>query len=189
MRTLRDTVKDWVRVLPFCLFILLPLTSCSESDDTVEEYADWQNRNEQYFESIYAKYTPVVKWSVTSSEVHTDHILVEVLEEGAGTDSPLYTDSVSVHYRGRLLPSPSYAEGYVFDQSYQGTFDADINVPSRFLVSGLVDGFSTALMHMHKGDYWRIYIPYQLGYGSSSSSSVPAYSTLIFDVRLEDFWK
>ena len=37
---------------------------------------------------------------------------------------------------------------------------------------------------MHKGDHWTIYIPYQLGYGSSKTGSVPAYSTLIFDLRL-----
>ena len=27
----------------------------------------------------------------------------------------------------------------------------------------MVKGFSTALMRMHRGDHWRIYIPYQLG--------------------------
>ena len=44
-------------------------------------------------------------------------------------------------------------------------------------------------MRMHRGDYWRIYIPYQLGYGGTARSSIPAYSTLVFDLRLEDFWQ
>ena len=52
----------------------------------------------------------------------------------------------------------------------------------------LVDGFATALQHMRRGDHWMVYIPYQLGYGSQSQTGVPAYSTLIFDLRLVDFW-
>jgi len=31
-------------------------------------------------------------------------------------------------------------------------------------------------------------VPYQLGYGTSDSGDIPAYSTLIFEIRLEDFW-
>ena len=40
---------------------------------------------------------------------------------------------------------------------------------------------------MHRGDYWRIYVPSDLGYGSSATSSIPAYSVLIFDLTLVDF--
>jgi len=49
-----------------------------------------------------------------------------------------------------------------------------------------VDGFTTAVMNMHIGDRWKVYIPYQLGYGTStpSNSTIPAYSTLIFDITL-----
>ena len=101
----------------------------------------------------------------------------------------LLTDSVTVHYTGRLLPSASYPQGYQFDSSYAGTFDAVTATPTKFAVTSVVKGFSTALMHMHRGDHWRIYIPYQQGYGSVAKSSVPAYSTLIFDLRLEDFWR
>jgi FKBP-type peptidyl-prolyl cis-trans isomerase FklB len=56
-------------------------------------------------------------------------------------------------------------------------------------INGVVTGFGTALMRMHRGDRWRVYIPYQLAYGSSARSSIPAYSTLIFDLQLEDFWR
>ena len=41
---------------------------------------------------------------------------------------------------------------------------------------------------MHRGDYWRVTIPYQLGYGTSDNGAIPAYSTLIFDLWLQDFW-
>jgi FKBP-type peptidyl-prolyl cis-trans isomerase FklB len=94
-----------------------------------------------------------------------------------------------VHYSGRLLPSASYPQGYQFDSSYAGTFDPVLATPSKFAVAGMVKGFSTALMKMHRGDHWRIYIPYQLAYGATARTAVPAYSTLIFDLRLEDFWR
>ena len=37
-------------------------------------------------------------------------------------------------------------------------------------------------------DNWIVYIPYQLGYGTVVRGSIPAGSTLIFDLRMEDFW-
>jgi len=43
------------------------------------------------------------------------------------------------------------------------------------------------LMYMHKGDCWRVYIPYQLGYGSQTKNAIPAYSTMIFDLILIDY--
>ena len=40
---------------------------------------------------------------------------------------------------------------------------------------------------MHRGDHWRIYVPYQLGYGSTVSGQIPAYSVLTFEMALHDF--
>jgi FKBP-type peptidyl-prolyl cis-trans isomerase FklB len=37
---------------------------------------------------------------------------------------------------------------------------------------------------MKVGERWEVYIPWQQGYGSSVSGTIPAYSTLIFDVNL-----
>ena len=46
-------------------------------------------------------------------------------------------------------------------------------------------GESTAFQHMHVGDRWRIYIPWQLAYGKSSASTIPAYSFLLVEARLK----
>lgn len=167
--------------------------SCSEKDDTVNEYGDWQKKNEQYFEAAYLAHDydfSLRKYSLTEDAAtdHTDYVLVDVLGEGSGTASPYLTDSVSVHYVGHLIPSPSYAAGYQFDQSFQAPFDASTAVASRFTVNGVVSGFATALLKMHRGDHWLVTIPYQLGYGISDSGSIPGYSTLIFEIILEDFW-
>ena len=72
----------------------------------------------------------------------------------------------------------------MFDESYKGEFNPAFNKPANFYVDGLIVGWSTALMRMVEGDNWRIYIPYNLGYGAKDQSDIPAYSTLVFDVNL-----
>ena len=180
---------------------LFATTSCSEEDNTVEEYADWVNVNDKYYDELTAKvqamgdnstWKRVRTWSkiAEAANANSDYIIMEKLgsDPTAKDEVPQYTDSVKVHYQGRLLPSPTYPKGYLFDSSYQGVFDPAIANPTKFAIRGVVDGFSTALLNMRRGDYYRVYIPYQLGYGLSASSSIPAGSTLIFEIRMVDFW-
>lgn len=173
------------------------LSSCSENVDDEEEFKDWRKVNEQYYDNMYASakvleelgdadWKVLRNWSFepTAASHPYDHVVVNVVNHGNGSGCPLYTDSVMVHYEGRLLPSPSYPEGYIFDQSFYGDYNPDTSTPSKLLVSNLVDGFTTALQHMHIGDRWKVYIPYQLAYGNVPAGAVPAYSTLVFDVTL-----
>ena len=183
----------------FALMLLSVFASCSEDDNTVEEFPDWQNRNETYFAGIYeqAKANADGTWKLIRSytledtipTTNDDYIAVKVLRAGTGSGCPMFSDSVKVNYRGRLIPSTSYADGYVFDESYIGEYNPATALPSTMYVGGTVDGFATALQYMHIGDYWRVYIPYWLGYGTSGSSSIPAYSTLIFDIELVAYYR
>ena len=194
-----------LRHLKAIIYILLPLTgggwvgvSCSEETEEDTEYANWQERNEAYFASLEQQYAASTDGSwlkfksydknpSASVGTYTDYIYAQVIESGAGTDSPMYTDSVRVSYRGRLIPSESYPEGYIFDSTAYGDYNPKTNATVKFAVSALVNGFSTALLHMHRGDTWRVFIPYTLGYGTTSSGSIPAYSNLIFELSLIDF--
>lgn len=195
--------------LAVALFAVFGLASCSEEDDTVEEFPNWQARNDAFFNSLTdsvlnllelnparTDWKRIKSWPKSDSIEggNSDYIIVKVIEEGdPASATPLYTDTVTVHYLGRLLPSVSYPYGYVFDQSYYGNYYDDVSKPLQMAIGNsggnmLVDGFATALQHMRRGDHWMVYIPYQLGYGSRSQTGVPAYSTLIFDLRLVDFW-
>ena len=51
-------------------------------------------------------------------------------------------------------------------------------------MSGLTDGFATAVQHMHIGDKWLVYVPWTLAYGESGNSSIPGYSVLRFTIQL-----
>src|SRR3712207_534521 len=196
----------WRRFLSVKALLALALMSvlmlsCKEDDGVVNEFDNWQEVNDQYISRLQAAvdqkiatgdktWKKIPNWSFETGVAKTasQFIYVHVLTEGTGSGSPLYTDSVKVNYRGRLIPSASHPTGMMFDQSYTGTLD-DTALPFKMAVNGVVDGFSTALQHMHIGDVWEIHIPYQLGYGSSAQGSVPAYSTLVFNLNLKAYYR
>lgn len=74
--------------------------------------------------------------------------------------------------------------------SYVGTlpdgeeFDSGQNV--RFGLQGTIPGFRLGVAGMRAGGRRTITIPPTLGYGPNALPSIPACSTLIFDVRLLD---
>lgn len=186
-------------LMPLCLLTVVPLISCEEDDDdddeSAEEYENWQQRNDEMLE-LWAADTSLKKvrnytLNENAPAGNGDYVYVDVLEEGNGIGCPMLTDSVRIAFRGRLIPSKTYPEGYVFDQSYLNDFSWKTAYPAQFPAPNvvLITGLQSALLQMHVGDRWLIYIPYNLAYGSSSgSTTIPAYSNLIFDVALFDFW-
>lgn len=190
------------KILLFLLSVvpMFGLISCSESEGEEDEYANWQERNNAYFDDIYAQaiasttddIDTIRSFAVTNAVTpsKTDYIVVKKLQSGAiKNGSPMMTDSVKISYRGRYIPTTSYPEGYVFDQTYQGDFNWNTVHTTSTYFSSFVTGFTTALLNMHIGDYWRVYIPYKLAYGESGNSSIKGYSTLIFDISLHAFYR
>lgn len=189
--------KNALATLCAGLAVLLLCASCEEKEEA-GEYDNWQVRNEAYVDSIAqlaragaGDWTMVKIFnrgdSLDLAAANQYYVYVQKLEDGTGTRSPLYNDSVRVHYSGRLIPSDSYPLGYNFGKSYSGSvLNEATDVPTLMGVNQNVNGFATALMHMVEGDNWRVVIPWQQGYGSSANStaSIPAYSTLIFEMKL-----
>lgn len=99
-------------------------------------------------------------------------VLYKVIEQGSGTVSPKPDSVVTVHYRGTLI------NGREFDNSYKRAY------PEAFRLNQVIDGWQLALLQMHVGDKWMIYIPSDLGYGNRPSGPIPAFSTLVFEVEL-----
>lgn len=118
-------------------------------------------------------------------------------------ERPLYAgyhSKVNAYYYG------TFVNGEKFDGCFEGygALDRDIPIPPvkeptafdsyvDFDMSGLLTGWIAALQLMRMGERWMLYIPYQSGYGTtdqtdqSGSVSIPAYSTLTFDVQLDSF--
>ncbi|MCR4665268.1 MAG: FKBP-type peptidyl-prolyl cis-trans isomerase [Paludibacteraceae bacterium] len=96
----------------------------------------------------------------------------EVLEGTIG-QKPKATDTVKVHYEGTLI------DGTVFDSSYRR------GEPIKFALNQVIKGWTEGLQLMSVGSKYKLYIPYQLGYGEQGAGgSIPPYAALIFTVEL-----
>ena len=99
----------------------------------------------------------------------------EVIQKAKNKKAPHpgATDTVRVHYEGKLL------DGTVFDSSYER------GEPIEFPLTGVIKGWTEGLQLMPVGSKYRFYIPYALGYGErGAGEQIPPYSTLIFTVEL-----
>jgi len=188
------------------VYILLPfvgggvVASCSEENDEVNDYENWEARNSVFFAALedslakgdgtWKKLKCYSKDPSSSVGTNLEYVYVKVLttgyEQSTDMESPMFNDSVRISYEGRLMPSQKEPEGYLFDSTVFGSYNLKTNSTRRFKVSGLVPGMTTALLHMHRFDTWRVYIPWSLGYGGSDDGTIPGYSTLIFTMTLYD---
>lgn len=96
----------------------------------------------------------------------------EVLKEGQGPN-PLPTDTVAVHYKGRLT------DGTVFDATDPS------GQPAIFRLDQVIPGWTEGLQLMKPGAEYRFTVPPELGYGEAGAGGViPPNAVLIFDVKL-----
>lgn len=130
------------------------------------EAAEKGKINRQAGEAFLAENAKRQEVKVTSSGLQ-----YEVIEEGDGP-TPTAQDSVTVHYTGKLI------DGTVFDSS------VDRGEPADFPVTQVIPGFAEGLKMMNKGSKYVLYIPASLGYGNNEAGSIPAGSTLVFEVEM-----
>ena len=199
-------MKKFLLLLP-----LLLLASCKNSEENYDSHHDWKERNAQWFAEVYdaaqaeiaaAKAQHGNSWEehcnwriyktlLKSQDVQgasTDYIVCKINQRGVGDFSPAYTDSVRLYYRAWIMDENypvSKTNMTVFSQSYYGDFDRTTAAPIAMPVTSTVEGFMTAIQYMVKGDEWDVYIPQQLAYKETESEAVPAYSTLLYRIRIE----
>jgi FKBP-type peptidyl-prolyl cis-trans isomerase FkpA len=98
-----------------------------------------------------------------------------------GTGSEAAVGSIlTVNYTGWLYDaSKPDNKGMQFDTSVGGT-------PFVFAlgVNSVIAGWEKGIVGMKVGGVRRLVIPPSLGYGDIRNHSIPAYSTLIFDIEL-----
>ncbi len=95
----------------------------------------------------------------------------KIINTGTGA-MPLASDRVTVHYTGKLI------DGTIFESSVQR------GQPATFNVGGVIKGWTEALLLMHEGDKWMLFIPQELGYGASGNRNIQPYAALIFELEL-----
>jgi FKBP-type peptidyl-prolyl cis-trans isomerase FklB len=105
-----------------------------------------------------------------------DGLQFEVIKAGDSTGmKPTMADTVVVSYVGKLI------DGIEFDSSTKN------GGPVTFPVGRVIQGWVEILQLMTKGAHWKVYIPYELGYGTQGSGPLIAPgAALVFDMTLED---
>ncbi|TVO34334.1 FKBP-type peptidyl-prolyl cis-trans isomerase [Vibrio algivorus] len=98
-------------------------------------------------------------------------ILYKVEKEGDGI-SPKATDTVVVNYEGTLV------DGTKFDSSY------DRKEPATFPLNRVIPGWTESVQLMKVGSKYKVVIPPELAYGEQDTPTIPANSTLVFEIEL-----
>ncbi|MCE0493481.1 FKBP-type peptidyl-prolyl cis-trans isomerase [Vibrio salinus] len=98
-------------------------------------------------------------------------LLYKVLTPGKGK-SPKATDTVEVQYKGTLT------DGTKFDSSY------DRGKPATFPLNRVIPGWTEGVQLMKEGAKYEFVIPPELAYGDQDTPTIPANSTLVFQVEL-----
>ena len=98
----------------------------------------------------------------------------EIITKGTGP-VPKATDTIKANYAGTLI------DGREFDNSYKR------GQPLIRWVTGVIPGWTEALLLMPVGSKWKLYIPSDLGYGDrGAGEAIPGGATLIFEIELLD---
>ena len=100
----------------------------------------------------------------------------------------------NVYYYGTLINGSRFDGNFTgFSGNDKRTLDGleswptEFNSPTEFTINGsIIAGWKTALQHMREGERWMVYIPYQSGYGKNGRDTILGYSTLCFDMIVDE---
>ena len=144
----------------------------SEEEDArrrkmIEEYIETQMRKELTGIVAYAKQDDL-------DLQMTDTGLFYHIEDAGEGEKAEAGKTVSVHYTGKLL------SGEIFDSSRQR------NEPISFELGAgrVIQGWDEGIALFRVGGKGKLVIPSPLGYGPRAMGSIPAESTLVFDIEL-----
>ena len=99
---------------------------------------------------------------------------IKTVQDGSGSRVVKSGDTIGVYYTGKLT------DGKTFDSNVGSGKPFEFTVGAGMVIQGWEQGFIGAKV----GEKRTLTIPAELGYGSRTVGTIPANSTLIFDVEL-----
>lgn len=108
--------------------------------------------------------------NITATQ-HPGGFFYVIHAQGTGP-APMLSSTITVKYVGKLTNDA------IFDQDQTGD--------KTFLLSNLIIGWKKGLPLIQKGGSITLYLPPSIGYGCSTSGSIPGGSNLIFTIDLLD---
>ena len=188
-------MKKYWHITWMLVVMLFTLAACSDDDENeivIDEA--WKEINLAAFDARLQDAKTDTSLFTINSESGNGQIICKILKEGEGTETIYYTSKVNCYYKGCFVTNEDgevvadrdsvLTQGEVFDSALRE--NGDDKVLFEVDDSGLRDGFATALQHMHEGDIWEVWMPYQLGYGVSGYDDIKPYTTLVFQIEVTD---
>jgi FKBP-type peptidyl-prolyl cis-trans isomerase len=172
-----------------CLAFLVASCSKDDNDDTADEA--WKEQNEQAFNQ--KTYDPAFKR--LTSQGNDGYVFYKQISPGDGR-RVLYTDEVELYYKGSLINGEVFGQR---DTTYDlpqlvsvSSANATYSTTSTDGAAYLMKGIEVVLQNMEEGEKGEVWIPQELGYGSTASAwtwaapndTIPAYSTLVFQLKV-----
>lgn len=187
-------MKKYWHITWMLVVMLFTLAACSDDDDKIVIDEAWKEINLAAFDARLQDAKTDTTLFTINSESGNGQIICKILKKGEGTETIYYTSKVNCYYKGCFVTNEDgevvadrdsvLTQGEVFDSRLRE--NGDDKVLFEVDDSGLRDGFATALQHMHEGDIWEVWMPYQLGYGVSGYDDIKPYTTLVFQIEVTD---
>lgn len=155
------------------LIALFAFTACQERYNATEE---WRRENEKAFEDFASN----KEYEAVSIDGSTAFVYMKYLKHGTGTVNPIETSRIQIHYSCAYLAGNKAEIDSNFDSEKPATMAIH-----RGGANDCILGVRIALQNMVVGDETEVIIPWFLGYGSSTTSSVRGYSALRFHLQLD----
>lgn len=111
-----------------------------------------------------------------NTKIYPEGYVVETLREGKGKNVPAGAD-VLAHY---ILFDADMNE---LQNSYKMSMQNG-GQPVPFNLNQVVKGWTLGVQQMKEGGKYRLYVPYDLGYGVDGNNLVPPYETLVFEMEI-----
>ncbi len=158
-----------------------PLMTEADARQVMQTYQEERNKQVEAERAAQAEKNKAAGTAFLAENAKKEGVTVtdsglqyKVLKEGSGK-AVTQNDTVTVHYRGTLM------DGTEFDSSIGR------GQPATFKVTGVIKGWTEALLKMKVGDKWQLWIPSDLAYGDRAmGDKITPGSTLIFEVELMD---
>ncbi|MDE6692663.1 MAG: FKBP-type peptidyl-prolyl cis-trans isomerase [Muribaculaceae bacterium] len=161
--------------------------ACNKDDDDsvsnlYSRYEEWREENDMWLEQQLVRTNPdgtpyfekvVPSWNPAA------YVLIHYFNdrsETAGNISPLSTSTIDTRYYLTYYNGTPIDSSYLQTKNGAGIFRCKLNE--------VIEGWTMAFETMHVGDTAELVIPYQSGYGVSTSSGILPYSNMKYNVRL-----
>ncbi|NEW82082.1 MAG: FKBP-type peptidyl-prolyl cis-trans isomerase [Mariniphaga sp.] len=171
-----------MRIRLFNMFLFAAMLAVAISSCKTPTGQAQRDLEQEYLSKYIAKYHSAVTPKATGL------YFIET-KAGVANDSLIKAgDLVKVYYRGYLITDDAtkgIQDGLEFDSNLEGY------EPFSFTVGkgAVIAGWDEAITYMKVGSEAKLVIPSKLAYSSQSQSSIPAYSPLVFYIKVEKVYR